>query len=95
MIEQRANIVWAGARFRMSLKPERGAVDEMQPLQRTIEQRSMRGLNVIGKTCLIDGEAMILAGNEHLSGRQYPNRMIRAMVTKFHLHGTSATSKCE
>jgi hypothetical protein len=41
----------------------------------------------------IDGEAMVLAGDQHLAGVEVLHRMVGAVVAELHLHGLAAGSQ--
>src|SRR4051794_32599372 len=67
-IEQIADVMrpWTG--FRMSLEAECGPVGKRNSLQAAVEQRLMRDADVAGERRLVHREAVILAGDQHLSG---------------------------
>ena len=82
-----------GAGFRVPLETECRPVGERDALQGPIEQRAVRGLDVVGQSRLIDRETVILARDHDLAGLDILHRMIRSVVAKLHLFGFRPGSK--
>src|SRR3990170_4642402 len=79
----------------MPLKTERRFVDVLNALQRAVEQRAVRGAQRRRQRGLIDGKAMVLAGDHHPARVHLLDRMIRAVMAEFHLDRTRAAGKSE
>ena len=94
-VEQRLQVVRAGARFGMALEAERRLVLEREALQRAVEQRAMRGAHVRRQRRLIHREAVVLAGDEHLAAVEVLHRMVGAVMAELHLHGLRAAGEAE
>src|SRR5258706_13507887 len=85
-IEEVRHLARAGGSFGVALETVRGLVGELDPLQRTVEERAVRRLHVRGERFLVDREAVVLAGDEDLAAREFLHGMVRAMVAELHLH---------
>ncbi len=79
----------------MALKAESRHIGSRDPLQRTIKQGNMCCAQIIGKSCRIDCEAMVLAGDDHPLAIEILNRMVRTVMSKLHFHSTRPRSQCE
>src|SRR5580698_2414424 len=75
-LEQRLEVVRSGARLGVPLETECRAVLEGDALQRAVEQRAVRRPDVVRQRRLIDGEAVILAGDEDAAAVQVLHRMV-------------------
>ena len=64
-------------------------------LQRTVEQRAVRRNEIRRQTRLVDGEAVILRGDEDATGAQILHGMVRAVMTELHLHGARTAREAE
>src|SRR4051812_47196389 len=62
-VEQVADVVRPGARFRMALEAERGTVGAREALQAAVEERHVRRPEILRQRRRIDGEAVVLAGD--------------------------------
>src|SRR4051794_3313185 len=80
LVEQIAEIVRTGARLRVSLEAECRAIGTRQSLQAAVEERDMGDAHVLRQRRAIHGKAMVLAGNDDLSGVLVEHRMVRAVV---------------
>ena len=69
----------------MALEAEHRLVGPGKALQRAVEERHVRHAHVGRQRRGIDGEAVILARDQHLSGVAVEHRMIRAVMSEFHL----------
>src|SRR5688572_29045955 len=67
-VEQVADVVRPGTRFRVSLEAEGRRVEHTDALVRSVEQRAMRDRHVRRQGALVDREAVVLAGDEHATG---------------------------
>src|SRR2546430_5473456 len=94
-VEQISQIVRPRARLRVPLEAERWLVGEREPLQRAIEERDVGNARGGRQRRRIDGEAVVLAGNQHLSGILVEHRMVGAMVAEFHLQRLPAHCQAE
>ena len=74
----------------MALETKRWHVRSLKSLQTPIEQRAMSRPHVARQGFFVDGEAVILAGDEDATRIQILHRMIRAVVAEFHLDGFRA-----
>src|SRR4030095_933513 len=93
--EERGELAWSRARLGMALETERGAVHMRDALQRGVEQRAVRGTDIRRQRRLVDGEAVVLAGDEHAPGIELENRMVRAVVAELHLDRLRAAREPE
>ena len=66
-LEQRQQVMRPGTGFRVPLKAEDRTVDQLNALQREVEQRAMGRLDAFGQGLLVDGKAVILARDHDLS----------------------------
>ena len=78
-------------RLRMPLKTERGFVGARKTLQAAIEQAHMRDAAIRGQGFRIHCKTVILAGDHYAARIQVLHRVVRAMMTEFHLDGCSTT----
>src|ERR1700680_913121 len=85
----------AGTRFGMSLETERRPVGARDALQRTVEQRAMRGPQVAGQRGLVHCETMVLTRYQDPAGVDLQHRVIGPMVSEFHFHGLGAARQSE
>src|SRR5579862_2953953 len=84
-VEEIRHLARAGARLGMALEAVGRLVGELDALERSIEERSVRGAHVRGQRLLVDGEAVVLAGDEDAAAREILHRMVRAVVAELHL----------
>src|SRR5262245_61076670 len=84
-IEQVSDVVRAGTRFGMALESEGRPVGPRNPLQAAVEQRHVRDTDGRGQRRRVDGEAMVLARDQHLSRITVEHRMVRAVMAELHL----------
>jgi hypothetical protein len=89
-VEQVADVVRAGRGFRVALEAERRLVGAGQALQRAVEQRDVRGAQVVGQRLLVHREAVVLAGDAHAAGIEVLHRVVGAVVAELHLEGLGA-----
>src|SRR3977135_4064785 len=89
-IEEIPDVVRPGARFRMPLETERRPVGSRETLQAAVEQRHVRRLQIRGKRVRIDGEAVVLAGEDDRSARQILHRVVGTVMPEFHFQGLRA-----
>src|SRR5215471_11354661 len=82
-LEEPAQVVWTGARFRVALKAEDRPLLEGKPLERAIEERAVRRHDSRGERALIDRETVILAGDEHAPGLELLHRVVGAVMAEF------------
>src|SRR5437588_6965809 len=92
-LEQIADIVRPGARFRMPLKTECRPVNTRQPLQRAVKQRYMSCSERRRQRGRIDSETMVLAGDDYACGVEILDRVVRAVMAEVHLNGLRAWSE--
>src|SRR6266700_6947911 len=85
----------AGTGFGMSLKTERRSVRARDALQRTVEQRAMRGPQVGGQRGLVHRETMILTRDQDSAGVDLQYRVIGAVMSEFHFHALGAARQSE
>src|SRR5438105_824831 len=86
-VEEIRHLPRARARFRVALEAVGGLVGELDALQRAVEERAMGGAHVRGERLLVNREAVVLARDEDLAGRQVLHGMVRAVVAELHLGG--------
>src|SRR6266487_5407024 len=77
--ENRPGIVRARARFGMELHGASALAREVEPFDRAVVQRDVCRLARIGR---FDREAVVLRGDEHVSGRALEHGMVRAAVAE-------------
>src|SRR5439155_17784158 len=94
-VEEVPDVVRPRARFGVPLKAERRLVGEREALQAAVEQRHMRHSRIGGQRRRIDGEAMVLARDQHLSRVAVEHGMVGTVVAKFHFHGLAADRETE
>src|SRR5579872_2683279 len=94
-LEQRLQVVRTGAGLRMTLEAESRPVLQRDSLQRAVEQRAMRGPDILRQRGLIDGEPVVLAGDEDPPGFQILHGMVRAVMAELHLHGASTHGQAQ
>src|SRR5713226_1612663 len=92
-VEEIPDVVRPGARFGMPLETERRPVGAREALQAAVEQRQVRRLQIRRKRVRIDGEAVVLAGNDDRSARQILHRVVGAVMPEFHFHGLRTGGK--
>ena len=92
-VEQIADVVRAGAGFRVTLKAECRRIGTGKPLQRTVEQRNMGAAQIGRQRRRIDRKAMILTGDRHPSAIQILDRVIGTVVAEFHFYGFGTRSQ--
>src|SRR5260221_17342 len=92
-IEEITDVVRPRARFGMPLETERRPVGARETLQAAVEQRHVRRLQIRRKRVRIDGEAVVLAGNDDRSARQILHRVVGAVMPELHFHGLRAGGK--
>src|SRR5579885_3898544 len=84
-LEERLQVVRARARLRVALEAECRTILEREALERAVEERAVCGAHVGGQRRFIDGEAVILAGDEHPPGIEVLHRMVGAVMSELHL----------
>src|SRR5262245_23908434 len=89
-IEQIPDVVRPWTRLRMPLKAERGSISPGEPLEGTVEEGYVRRPQILRDGGRINGEAMVLAGDDHAPGVEVLHRVVRAVVPELHLHGLRA-----
>src|SRR5450631_1141231 len=95
MLEQQLQVVRTGTRLGMSLKTERRPVGARDALQRTVEQRAMRGPQVARQRGLVHRETMVLTRYQDPPGVDFQHRMIRAVMPEFHFHGLGTAGQSQ
>src|SRR5260370_16919923 len=90
-VEEIPDVVRPGARFGMPRETDRRPVGAREALQAAVEQRHVRRLQILRKRVRIDGEAVVLAGNDDRSARQILHRVVGAVIPELHFHGLRAT----
>ena len=76
-----------GARLRMALETERGTVFDRDALQGSVEKRFMSYLGLFRQRVSVYRKSVVLARNDYLTAALVQDRMVRAMMAKFHFHG--------
>ena len=94
-IEQIISFMRTRAGFRMALKTKSRFIGQFESLQTAIKKRHMGNADISGQGARIDGEAVILASDDHFSGGDILNRMIGAVMAEFHFDGTRAAGQAE
>src|SRR5437870_2604080 len=94
-IEQITDVVRTGARLGMTLEAERGSVGPRDALQRPVEKRDVGHPRGCRQRRRVHREAVVLAGDEHLSRVLVLDGMVRAVMAEFHLHRAGAAGKPE
>src|SRR5258707_858156 len=89
-IEEITDVVRPRARFGMPLETERRPVGARETLQAAVEQRYVRRFQIRRKRVRIDGEAVVLAGDDDRSARQILHRVVGTVMPEFHFHGLRA-----
>ena len=89
-LEQIGAVVRARRGFRVILHREHRPIAYAQTLERAIEQRQVRLLDLRRQAVRADREAMVLAGDLHLAGGQILDRMVGAVMPELHLLGGAA-----
>src|SRR5580700_8989734 len=84
-----------GTRLRMSLEAESRPIGPADALQGAVEERSMRRSQGVGQRRFIDGEAMVLAGDQHTARIDLEHRMIRTVMAELHFDGLRAAGEPE
>src|ERR1700693_1857607 len=85
----------ARTRLGMPLKTERRSVGARDALQRTVEQRAMRGPEVPRQCGLVHRKAVVLSGYQHAAGVDLQHRMIGTVMSELHFHGLGAAGQSE
>src|SRR2546423_1573783 len=94
-IEQIADVVRTRTRLRMALKAECGPIGSRDALQAAVEKGDMRYADVLRERRGVDGEAVILAGDQHLTGFLVEHGMVGAVMAELHLHRPRARCQAE
>jgi len=76
-----------GTGLGMILDGKNGSVPETQPLDRTIEQGTVRNLDMIGDACIGYGKTVVLAGDLYFTGRFIAHWMIAATMAEPEFEG--------
>src|SRR3954447_18917366 len=79
----------------MVLDREHRAVLEPNPLDRAVEQRAVRDLDVAGQAGVRHREAVVLAGDLDLTGGQVLDRMVGPMMPERHLLGPATQGQTQ
>ncbi|MCY1508168.1 hypothetical protein D9M68_424690 [compost metagenome] len=85
----------AGAGLGVALEAEGVLVGTLDALQGAVEQRLVGGAQVARQGRLVDGEAVVLAGDHHHAAVEVLHRVVGAMVAMAHLHGLGAGGQAE
>src|SRR5258706_149223 len=94
-IEEIADVVGSWARLGVALEAERRPVGTGKTLQAAVEKRHVSGPQGGRQGRGIDGKTVVLAGDDHRSGIEILDRMIRAVVPELHLDGPGPGSESE
>ena len=86
-VKQIADILRAGAGFRVALEAEHGFVGQLDALQGAVEQGFVGNSCVGGQGVGIDGEAVVLAGDDDFAAVQVLHGVVRAVVAEVHFQG--------
>ena len=86
-VEQIADILRAWAGFGVALETEHGFVGQLDALQGVVEQGFVGNSCVGGQGVGIDGEAVVLAGDNDFAAVQVLNGVVRAVVAEVHFQG--------
>src|SRR5256885_9868523 len=86
-VEEIADVVRPGTRLGMPLKAERRPVGACEALQASVEERNVSRFEIRGKRVRVDGEAVVLAGDDDCSARQILHRVVGTVMPEFHFHG--------
>src|SRR6478735_9086816 len=78
-IEEVTHVVRPGAGLGMALERKCRRIRQREPLVAAVEQRSMGDAHVGWQCGLVDGKAVVLAGNEHAATIQVDDGMIGAV----------------
>ena len=85
----------AGAGLGVALEAEGRMRAVADALQRAVEQRPVRGLDIRRQGLLVHREAVVLAADQHLAGRGHLHRMVRTVVAELHLHRARPAGKAQ
>lgn len=91
--EQIRNIMRTGTRLRMSLESKSRPIDVADALHGAVEQRAVREFQRRRKRVLVDGKAVVLAADQHPSGREFLHRVVGTVMTGLHLHRARTAGK--
>src|SRR5690348_4320125 len=84
-VEQQRYVMRARTRLRMPLERERRRIGQRQALVGSVEQRAVRHAHVRRQRRLVDGETVVLAGDEHAPRIQVDDGMVGTVVPELHL----------
>ena len=86
-VKQIADILRAGAGFGVALEAEHGLVGQLDALQSVVEQGFVGNPCVSGQGVGIDGEAVVLAGDDDFAAVQVLHGVVCAVVAEVHFQG--------
>src|SRR3546814_441792 len=89
-VEQHKDVVGARTGFGVALKAEGGTIGELEALERPVEQRDVSDPRIVGKAVTINGEAMVLAGDEYAPAIEVLNRVVSAVMAGLHFDRATA-----
>src|SRR3954469_4904259 len=78
-LEQRPRVVWARPRLGMELQRAGAELRQLEALDRPVVERDVRHL---ARFARLDGEAVVLARDEHPAGKTLEHRVVRAPVAE-------------
>src|SRR5690606_12098994 len=94
-VEQPGHVMRTWAGFRVSLEAEGRGIGELDALVGSVEQRTVGDPHVRRQRRLVDGEAVVLAGDHHPLAVQVLDRVVGAVVAELHLVGAGAGGQAE
>src|SRR6185503_12701351 len=89
-VEEITDVVRTRTRLRVPLKTKRWSIRARQALEGTVEERHVCRTQVARDRSGVDGEAVILAGDDDAPRVEVLHRMVRAVMPELHLHGLRA-----
>src|SRR6185295_10408630 len=92
-VEQITDVMRSGTCFRMPLKTKCRLVGPGKTLEASVKQRNVRNFDICRQRCRVHRESMVLAGDHDPPGLEILYRMIRAMVTEFHLERSASAGQ--
>ena len=87
--------MWPGTCLGVALKAESRPILYGDSLQGAVKQGTVCCLDLVGQAVLIHGEAVVLARYHDLPCLKVLNRMIGAVMAKFHLHRAGTNRQCQ
>src|SRR6266540_2543921 len=89
-VEEISDVVRPRAGFGVALKTKCRPVGPRESLKRAIKQRYVSRPKVGGHRRRVYSKAVVLAGDHHPPALEILDRMVRAVMAEFHLHGLRA-----